>query len=84
MTNIDSENWLGATYEGNAEHSAGMLDVNRFFGILRSNLNILFSLLNKIEYEPTASKTVNPSKEEEEEEEGYVKSGATSQKRQSS
>ena len=60
MTNIDSENWLGATYEGNAEHSAGMLDVNRFFGILRSNLNILFFLLNKIQYEPTTSKTVNP------------------------
>ena len=66
MTNIDSENWLGATYEGNAEHSAGMHDVNRFFGILRSNLNILFSLLNKIEYEPTTIMTVNPNPEQEE------------------
>ena len=84
MTLIDSETKLRATYEGNVEHGAGMHDVNRFFGILTSNLNILFSLLNKIEYEPTTSKTVNPSKEEEEEEEGYVKSGATSQKRQSS
>ena len=57
----------------------GLYDVDRFFGILTSNLNILFFLLNKIQYEPTTSKTVNPSKEEEEEEEGYVKSGPTTQ-----
>ena len=56
--------------------AAGMHDVNRFFGILRSNLNILFSLLNKIEYEPTTIMTVNPNKKKEE---GYAKSGLTTQ-----